>query len=581
MSFKLYEEENIRAIANKIREKTGGSTKYTTETMPAGVDAVYNAGKDAGGGSGGGSGKDAVLIAKRITGNGSYSAADDGADGYSRVDVNVPASGSAELPALNPPTLALDNYTATLTITDPDNGNYPEEYLIYYGTEYVGSSAEKTVNLLSMTDFKANDYVEVIAAAPKFMDSPVAAIPWVQPRLKSPKIQIDNMASILTIAEYDVENTLGFKVYVDGELLVTTSDTIIYLFEYMTAPSVAKPVTVVATAKTSYHLDSTAAKENWVVITEGTEGLAYSIDAAAGYATCTGIGTATETDIIIASWYEGYPVKAVGRYVASSPFGNNLTSVVIPEGVETINYRAFFNNERLKSVRIPSTLRTISEGAFEYAEIENVYISDLLAWCNMYWVYKNNSSMDPPISFNNANLYLNNKLVTDLVIPDGVTVIKPYRFYKIKSITSVRIPEGVTEIGDLAFSRCTNLVTVNIPKTVTNIHEDSFTGSWIFSGCSSLRDVIFGASVRVIPRNTFNGCKALKRFALSKTVEITRTSSADDAFTNVSQALTDVYYEGTAEEYAALTWVSLPIRSGCTFHYNVDLDNFTFPEITE
>ena len=47
MALKVYEESNISAIADKIREKTSGTTKYTTEEMPDGVAEVYEAGKKA------------------------------------------------------------------------------------------------------------------------------------------------------------------------------------------------------------------------------------------------------------------------------------------------------------------------------------------------------------------------------------------------------------------------------------------------------------------------------------------------------------------------------------------------------
>lgn len=48
MAKKLYEESNIAAIADKIREKTGGSEKYTTAEMPSGVEAAHNAGEKSG-----------------------------------------------------------------------------------------------------------------------------------------------------------------------------------------------------------------------------------------------------------------------------------------------------------------------------------------------------------------------------------------------------------------------------------------------------------------------------------------------------------------------------------------------------
>jgi len=49
------------------------------------------------GSSGGGGGGSAVLITKTVTANGAYSAFDDGADGYSRVTVNVPAEVPDEI----------------------------------------------------------------------------------------------------------------------------------------------------------------------------------------------------------------------------------------------------------------------------------------------------------------------------------------------------------------------------------------------------------------------------------------------------------------------------------------------------
>ena len=52
MAKKVYEEENIRAIADKIREKTGGDSTYKVAQMPKGIEEVYEAGKSQGGGVG-------------------------------------------------------------------------------------------------------------------------------------------------------------------------------------------------------------------------------------------------------------------------------------------------------------------------------------------------------------------------------------------------------------------------------------------------------------------------------------------------------------------------------------------------
>ncbi len=49
MAKKVYEESNIQAIADKIREKTSGDLTYKPSEMPNGIDAVYEAGKAIGG----------------------------------------------------------------------------------------------------------------------------------------------------------------------------------------------------------------------------------------------------------------------------------------------------------------------------------------------------------------------------------------------------------------------------------------------------------------------------------------------------------------------------------------------------
>jgi len=58
-----------------------------------------------------------------------------------------------------------------------------------------------------------------------------------------------------------------------------------------------------------------------------------------------------------------------------------------------------------------------------------------------------------------------------------------------KKITSVVIPNGVTEILDRAFYGCTNLTSVTIPDSVTGILDNAF------SGCTNLTSVTFGGSI--------------------------------------------------------------------------------------
>ena len=97
------------------------------------------------------------------------------------------------------------------------------------------------------------------------------------------------------------------------------------------------------------------------------------------------------------------------------------------------------------------------------------------------------------------NLYLNGTLITDLVIPDGVTSIGDGAFDGCSGLTSVTIPDGVTSIGDGAFYGCSGLTSVTIPDSVTSI------GSYAFCDCSGLTSVTIPDSVTSIGDYAFKG----------------------------------------------------------------------------
>ena len=104
----------------------------------------------------------------------------------------------------------------------------------------------------------------------------------------------------------------------------------------------------------------------------------------------------------------------------------------------------------MTSVTIPDSVTSIGDSAFcDCTGLTSVYITDLAAWCGISF----GSSNANPLYFAH-NLYLNNELVTALVIPEGVTRIGNDAFYGCTSLTSVIIPDSVTSIGSWAFSGC-------------------------------------------------------------------------------------------------------------------------------
>lgn len=149
--------------------------------------------------------------------------------------------------------------------------------------------------------------------------------------------------------------------------------------------------------------------------------------------------------------------------------------------IHQIKTHAFAGCTGLISISFPNSITSLGKNAFgedstSHCYIEKVNVTDLKAWCKI--AFDENIS---PIPFaSSGSLYLNDTLITDLVIPDGVTIINKGAFSSCNGIISVTIPNGVTKIDDRAFECCVNMTSVNIPNSVTTI------GKGAFGGCVSL-----------------------------------------------------------------------------------------------
>lgn len=129
---------------------------------------------------------------------------------------------------------------------------------------------------------------------------------------------------------------------------------------------------------------------------------------------------------------------------------SSLTSVTIPNTVTSISSSAFSRCSSLTSVTIPNSVTSIGQYAFlSCSNLKSVYIDDLEAWCKIDFYDGGN-----PLYSGHGKLYINNELVTDLIIPSSITKVNHYAFKGCSSITSVTIPNSVTSIGTMAFYAC-------------------------------------------------------------------------------------------------------------------------------
>ena len=106
-------------------------------------------------------------------------------------------------------------------------------------------------------------------------------------------------------------------------------------------------------------------------------------------------------------------------------------------------------------------------------------------------------------------MYKDGKEITNLEIPEGVTVINNYAFSGCTGFTSITIPNSVTSIGKYAFRGCTGLTSITIPESVTSI------GKYAFYHCDGLTSITISRSVISIGEYAFDGCKSLTSVHIS------------------------------------------------------------------
>jgi len=173
-----------------------------------------------------------------------------------------------------------------------------------------------------------------------------------------------------------------------------------------------------------------------------------------------------DANIVKGSGYNTYQTidNAISHYMFT--FLTNLTSIILPNSVTSIDECAFKGCSGLVSITIPKNVKSIGKSAFsECLGLNSITIS-------------NNVTSIDEYAFSGCSE------LTSVTIPNSVTFIGSGAFWNCAKLNSITIPKGVTFIGNAAFGYCKGITSVTISSSVTSISGAAFIS------CSSLKEIV-------------------------------------------------------------------------------------------
>ena len=265
----------------------------------------------------------------------------------------------------------------------------------------------------------------------------------------------------------------------------------------------------------------------------------------------------SSTNVVIPSSIEGMPVTTI----AAETFMNDtdIKTVDIPTSIKTIGQKAFYGCLSLTKISIPSSVTNLGASCFENCsslESATINISGNLGASS----FKNCANLKTCVIGNNVKVlesyafhgctnmttlnlgagvtdinyycFYKCKSIQEVIIPNSVKVIQPWAFFECVGIKKLSLGTSLTAIGAESFMYCTGIPEINIPDSVTSIGYNAF------DACTSVKTIKVGNGVKTLEQGVFAYCSELTSVTLGKNV----TTISKWAFTNDKKITTITMY---------------------------------------
>lgn len=159
-----------------------------------------------------------------------------------------------------------------------------------------------------------------------------------------------------------------------------------------------------------------------------------------------------------------------------------LKTINLPDSVEIVGAKAFYNNGSLESLSLGRGIKIIEDSVFESCDsLTSVTIPDstikigpsVFKWCGSIKTV----CISDSVEVIGSEAFQYNRELESLSLGKGVKVIEDSAFESCYSLTSVTIPESIEKIGANAFKNCFNLNEVSVPE---HIYDDFLSNSLLY-----------------------------------------------------------------------------------------------------
>lgn len=141
---------------------------------------------------------------------------------------------------------------------------------------------------------------------------------------------------------------------------------------------------------------------------------------------------------------------------------DKLTSIILPETLESIGYDAFYSCDGLTSIDIPVSVKRIRGYAFYgCSNLTTVTGMEGLSDANSYdaWDVFGGTAITQPVYGGSVFLYLPPSMIGEYEVPAGIKMTTAGSMRN-SQLSSIILPASLTDLGDDTFMDCPNLVDI-------------------------------------------------------------------------------------------------------------------------